>query len=309
MKIGIMGSGGVGGYYGGLLLRAGHDVILIARGAHLNALRENGLVVKSVFGDFVVSPVRATSAPAEAGVVDLVIVATKTYHTEEAASAVKPMIGPDTSVVSFQNGVDAVERLGSVIGKDHMLGGATWLSAAIEAPGIIGQYSRFRRVVIGEPDGRISPRAEVVAKAFRSTPAEVEVVDNIDQVLWTKFVFISAVSALGSLTRVALGAFRQVHEARSLLVQAISEVSAVAYAKGISLEQDIAEKTLAFIDSAAPDIKPSMQRDIEAGRMSELESMIGVVVKLGRKLGVPTPFMRFAYAVLEPAYLCIRNPT
>lgn len=308
MKIGIMGSGGVGGYYGGLLLRAGHDVTLIARGDHLNALCENGLVIKSVFGDFVVAPVRATSDPSEAGVVDLVIVATKTYHTEEAASAAKPMIGPDTSVVSFQNGVDAVERIGSVIGKDHMLGGATWLSAAIEAPGIIGQYSRFRRVVIGELDGRISPRAEVVAEAFRSASVDVELVDNIGQVLWTKFVFISAVSALGSLTRVALGAFRQVPEARALLAQAISEVSAVAHAKGIPLEPDIAEKTLAFIDSAAPEIKPSMQRDIEAGRMSELESMIGVVVKLGRKLGVPTPFMRFAYAVLKPAYLCVRNP-
>jgi len=308
MKIAMMGAGGVGGYYGGLLSLAGHDVTFIARGAHLKALGEKGLVVHSVLGDFSLSKVRATSKPDEVGLVDLVIIATKTYHTDEAAQAIKPMIGPSTSVISFQNGVDAVERIGAVIGKEHMLGGATWLSAAIEAPGIIGQYSQFRRIVLGEMDGRITPRAEAVAEAFRTTPATVELVHNIEQVLWTKFVFISAISALGSLTRVSLGAFRQAPEARALLVEAISEVSAVAHAKGVSLERDIAEKTLAFIDSAAPDIKPSMQRDIEAGRVSELESMIGVVVKMGRERRVPAPFMRFAYAVLEPAYLLARNP-
>jgi 2-dehydropantoate 2-reductase len=308
MNIAIMGAGGVGSYYGGLLSLAGHDVSFIARGDHLKALCENGLTVRSVFGDFSVSPVRATHKPGEVGIVDLVLMTTKTYNTDEAARAIKPMIGPKTSVISFQNGIDAVERIGAVIGKGPMLGGATWLSAAIEAPGIIGQYSQFRRIVLGELDGRITPRAEAVAKAFRTTPAEVEVVANIQQVLWTKFVFISAISALGSLTRVTLGAFRQVPEARSLLIEAISEVSAVAHAKGVILEKDIAEKTLAFIDSAATDIKPSMQRDIEAGRVSELESMIGVIVKLGRELGVPTPFMRFAYAVLEPAYLITRNP-
>ena len=307
MKIAIMGAGGVGGYYGGLLCLAGHDVTFIARGAHLKALCEKGLAVRSVFGDFSVSPVRATHDPAEVGAVELAIVATKTYHTDEAAVSMKPMIGSDTSVVSFQNGVDAVERIGAVIGKDHLLGAATWLSAAIEAPGIIGQYSRFRRIVLGEPDGRITPRAEAVANAFRSTPATVELVTNIEQVLWTKFVFISAISALGSLTRVALGDFRKAPQARALLVEAISEVTAVALAKGVTLEKDIAEKTLAFIDDADPDIKPSMQRDIEAGRVSELESMAGVVVKLGRRLGVPTPFMRFAFAVLEPAHLIALN--
>lgn len=308
MKIAMMGAGGVGGYYGGLLSLAGHDVTFIARGAHLKALGEKGLVVHSVLGDFSLSQVQATFKPDEVGLVDLVIIATKTYHTDEAAQAIKPMIGPNTSVISFQNGVDAVERIGAVIGKEHMLGGATWLSASVEAPGIIGQYSQFRRIVLGEMDGRITPRAKAAAEAFRTTPATVELVHNIEQVLWTKFVFISAISALGSLTRVSLGAFRQVPEARALLVEAISEVSAVARAKGVSLERDITEKTLAFIDSAAPDIKPSMQRDIEAGRVSELESMIGVVVKLGSEQSVPTPVMRFAYAALEPAYLLARNP-
>jgi 2-dehydropantoate 2-reductase len=307
MKIAIMGAGGVGGYYGGLLAQAGHDVVFIARGAHLKALQGQGLRVKSVLGDFSVSPVRATDHPDEAGTVDLVIVATKTYHTEDAAQAIKPMTGPDTVVVPLQNGVDAVERLGKVVGKEHLLGGATWLSAAIEAPGVIGHYSRFRRVVLGEMNGRITPRAEAVAEAFRRTQATVELVGNIQQILWTKFVFISSVSALGGLTRVPMGAYRQVSEARAVLTEAMSEVAAVARARGVSLDDDIITKTLAFIDGTAEDLKPSMQRDLEAGRVSELESMIGVVVRLGRELDVPTPVMRFAYAMLEPAYLIARN--
>jgi 2-dehydropantoate 2-reductase len=307
MKIAIMGAGGVGGYYGGLLAQAGHDVTFIARGAHLKALQAEGLKVKSVLGNFSVSPVRATDHCAGVGTVDLVIVATKTYHTDEAAQAIKPMVGPNTVVISLQNGVDAVERIGRVVGEEYLLGGATWLSAAIEAPGVIGQYSRFRRIVLGETDGRITPRAEAVAEALRRTPAAVELVTNIQQVLWTKFVFISSASALGGLTRVAMGAYRHVPEARDVLTEAMSEVAAVARGRSVSLEDGIITKTLAFIDAAAPDLKPSMQRDVEAGRMSELESMIGVVVRLGRELGVATPVMRFAYAMLEPAYLIARN--
>ncbi len=149
MRIAIMGSGGVGGYYGGLLATAGQDVVFIARGAHLEVIREKGLQVKSVHGDFTVSPARATDHPGEVGPVDLVIVATKTYRTDEAAQAIRPMIGPNTVVISFQNGIDAAERIGSAVGMEHVLGGATWLSAAIEALGKIGQYSQFRRIALG----------------------------------------------------------------------------------------------------------------------------------------------------------------
>jgi 2-dehydropantoate 2-reductase len=303
MKIAIMGSGGVGGYYGGLLAAAGQEVTFIARGAHLQAIRDKGLHVKSVHGDFTVSPVKATDRPGEIGVVDLVLVATKTYHTDEAAQAIKPLIGDNTVVISLQNGIDAAERIGSAVGMERMLGGATWLSAAIEAPGRIGQYSQFRRIALGELDGRITPRAQAVASAFATTPAVVELVPNIRQMLWTKFVFISAISALGGLTRVSMGEYRHVPEAREVLAQAMAEVAAVAQACGVALDADIVAKTLSFIDAAAPDMRPSMQRDLEAGRMSELESLIGVVVRLGRERGVPTPMMRLAYALLKPAHL------
>lgn len=303
MKIAIMGTGGVGGYYGGLLAQAGQDVTFIARGPHLEAIRANGLQVKSVLGDFRVSPAKATDKPAEVGPVDLVMVATKTYHTDEAAQAIKPMIARDTVVISFQNGVESADRLGAVVGMEHLLGGATWLSAAIEAPGVIGQYSQFRRIVMGELDGRKTPRAEAIRDVFAECGATVELVDNVEQVLWTKFVFISAVSALGALTRVTFGEYRAVPEARSVLSEAIAEVAAVARAKGVRLDPAIVPKTLAFIDESAPGIKPSMQRDIEAGRRCEIESMIGIVVRLGSELRVSTPVMKLAYAVLKPGEL------
>jgi 2-dehydropantoate 2-reductase len=303
MKIAVMGIGGVGGYYGGLLAKAGHEVTFIARGKHLEAIREKGLEVKSVFGDFQIRPTLATDNPAEAGQVEMVLFATKTYHTDEAARQILPMVGPDTVVIPLQNGVDAAERIGAVIGAGHIVGGATWLSAAIEAPGIIGQYSQFRLIVIGEFDGNITSRAEAALDGLKSTGVDVELVGNIAQVLWTKFVFISAISALGAVTRVTMGEYRSVPETRATLTEALHEVVAVAHAGKILLEADIVEKTLEFIDSTAPGIKPSMQRDMEAGRKSELESMIGIIVRLGAQLGVSTPVMRFSYAALKPGDL------
>lgn len=303
MKIAIMGTGGVGGYYGGLLTQTGQDVTFIARGAHLQAMRDKGLQVKSIHGDFLVSPAQATDTPAAVGPVDLVIFSTKTYHTDEAAQAIKPMVGKGTTVVSFQNGVDAADRIGAVVGKEHLLGGATWLSAAIEAPGVIGQYSQFRRIALGEFNGQSTPRLQAVHDALKATGATVELSDNILKVLWTKFAFIAAVSALGSLTRVTFGEYRAVPEARAVLTEALGEVAAVALAKGVPLDPDVIDKTLAFIDGSAANIKPSMQRDVEAGRVSELESMVGIVVRLGAELNVPTPALRFAYAMLKPGLL------
>ncbi|MDQ5987515.1 MAG: 2-dehydropantoate 2-reductase [Syntrophus sp. SKADARSKE-3] len=303
MKISIFGTGGVGGYFGGLLAKSGQDVTFIARGPHLQAIRKKGLLVKSVFGDFDVSPAQVTDKPSEAGSADLIIVATKTYHTDDAAQAIKPMVGPDTVVMSLQNGVDSAIRIGQVVGMEHMIGGATWLSAAIEAPGVIGQYSQFRRIVFGEFNGQKTPRVEKIYDLLSKTGATIELVEDINKVLWTKYVFIASASAIGCLTRATFGEYRQVPETRAVLTAAINEVKSVAQANGILLDSDITEKTLAFIDGSAPVIKTSMHRDIEAGKVSELESMIGFVVQLGKKLNVPTPIMIFAYAMLKPAQL------
>jgi len=302
-----MGPGGVGGYYGGLLSQKGQEVIFIARGAHLQAMREKGLHVKSVHGDFLVSPARATDDPAEVGPVDLILFTTKTYHTDVAAQAIKPMVGQETVVVPLQNGIDAAERIGAYVGREHLVGGVTWLSAAIEAPGVIGQYSQFRRVVLGEFDGKMTARLKMIYETLQATGITVEMSDNILKVLWTKFVFISSASALGSLTRATIGEYRHVPETRDVLTEALREVAAVAQARGVKLEGDLVDKTLEFIDNTAPDMKTSMQRDVEAGRPSELESMIGVVPQLGRKTGVSTPVMRLAYAVLKPGNLKVQG--
>jgi 2-dehydropantoate 2-reductase len=307
MKIAVMGSGAVGGYYGGLLARTGQDVTFIARGAHLAALRKNGLEVKSVHGDFTIAPVQVTDSPAELGLVDLVMVCVKTPDTDEASQAMKPMVGPDTTVMSLQNGIDAADRIGAVVGMKNIVGGATWLSSTIEAPGMIRQISQFRRIVLGELDGRITPRVEAVFEVLKGTGATVELSDNILKVLWTKFVFIASISGVGSLTRLAIGDYRSVPETRALLVGLMREVDALASASGIRLDADVIEQTLALIDNAAPNIKPSMQRDVEASRRSELDSMIGVIQRKGRELSVSTPTADMVYAVLLPGELKARS--
>jgi 2-dehydropantoate 2-reductase len=307
MKIAILGAGGVGGYYGALLARAGHEVTFIARGTHLQALRQKGLQVKSLFGNFLVAPAKALEHPADVGPVDLVIVATKTYHLEGAAHALLPLLGPETVILPLQNGVDAAERIGAVAGMEHLIGGATWLSAAMEAPGVIGQYSQFRRIVLGEFDRRTTPRVKRVHAALTKTDVTVEISDDILKTLWTKFLFIASVSAMGCLTRVTFGEFRAVPETRAVMKACMAETAAVARARGVALDADVIENTLAFIDKSDSGLKPSMQRDLEAGRITELESLIGIVARLGRESGVPAPAMEWAYAMLKPAFLKARE--
>jgi 2-dehydropantoate 2-reductase len=269
----------------------------------LQAIRERGLQVKSIFGDFQVSPAQAVEDPAEAGPVDFILFSTKSYDTEQAAKAILPAVGPETVVLSLQNGVDSAERIGAVIGMEHMLAGVSWISSAIEAPGVIKQVSQFRRIALGEPDGSKSERVQKVYEALKSTGATVELHDDMRKILWTKFVFIAASSSLGCLTRLPMGEYRAVPETRALLSGVMKEVEAVARAQDIALDPDVVQKSLDFVDSTAPHIKPSMQLDVESGRKTELESMIGVIGRKGREYGVPTPIADFAYAILLPVEL------
>jgi 2-dehydropantoate 2-reductase len=307
MKVAIMGTGGVGGYYGGLLAKGGHDVTFIARGAHLKAIQSQGLQVKSIFGDFQINPAQATDDPAHIGLVDWVLFVTKSYHTDQAAQAIKPMVGPETTVLSVQNGIDAVDRIGSVVGMEHMIGGATWLSSAVEAPGVIKQVSQFRRVVLGELDGQVTSRVKAIHKAFEETGITIELSENILKVLWTKFVFISAASSLGSLTRLPMGDYRAIPETRAVIVSLMKEVEALARAQGVELDEDVVQKSLDFMDNAAPHIKASMQLDVEAGRRTELESMVGVIGRKGREIDLPTPVADIIYASLLPIELKAQN--
>jgi 2-dehydropantoate 2-reductase len=307
MKIAVIGTGGVGGYYGGLLAQKGHEVHFIARGAHLDAIRTNGLQVKSKFGDFAVKPARATDVPADIGTVDLVLFCTKTYRTDEAASQAKAIVGPKTTVLSLQNGVEAADRIGKVVGDGHMIAGATWLSSAIESPGVIKQVSDFRRVVIGELDGTISTRLQAVHDAFQEAGMTTEISTDVRALLWTKLVFISAASGFGSLTRLPMAAYRGVPETRRWITALMQETAAVAAAHGHALERDVVEKSLAFMDKAGPTIKASMQLDIEAGRPSELDYLIGVIGRVGRERGVATPVADMIYGLLLPAEMQART--
>ena len=300
MKIAIMGTGGVGGYYGGLLAQKSHDITFIARGEHLKAIQENGLQAKSIHGDFHVKPAQATDDPAQIGPVDLVVFCTKTYSIDKAAEQIKPLVASDTTVLPLQNGIDAAERIGKVVGMQHMLGGATWISSKVEAPGMIKQISQFRRVVLGELYGQVTARARAIHKAFEETGITAELSENILKILWTKFVFISMASGLGSLTRLTIGQYRSVPETRAMMTSLMLEVEAVARAQGVDLDSDVVQKSLDFVDNAAPHIKPSMQLDVEASRKSEIEAMIGVVGRKGRELGVPTPVADMVYASLLP---------
>jgi 2-dehydropantoate 2-reductase len=202
--------------------------------------------------------------------------------------------------MSLQNGIDAAERIGNFVDMEHIIGGVTWLSSAVESPGIIHQVSQFRRIVFGELAGGMSKRMESVSEAFINTGITVETSEDIQKVLWTKLVFITAISSLGSLTRLPLDDYRAIPQTRSLLTRIMKEVESVARAQNVQLDENVVERWLEFIDNSAPHIKPSMQLDIESGHRTELESMIGVVSRKGHELGVPTPAIDFVYASLLP---------
>ena len=307
MKIVVMGSGGMGGYYGGLLSLHGNDVTFIARGAHLEAIRRDGLQVKSIHGDFSVSPARATDDPSEIAVPDLILFCTKTYGTDEAVQRIKPIVGRETTVLSLQNGIDAPERIGKVVGMEHIVGGATWISSAVEAPGIIKQVSDFRRVVIGELAGGLTPRVQAIYEAFKETGITAELSESILKVLWTKFVFISAASSFGSLTRLPVAQYRAVPETCALIVCLMREVEALARCQGVQLDSDVVERSLAFMDTNGPKIKASMQLDVEAGHRTEIELMAGVISRKGRESGLETPIADTIYGLLLPVDLSARG--
>jgi 2-dehydropantoate 2-reductase len=304
MRIAVMGTGGVGGYFGGLLAKNSADVTFIARGAHLRAMQQEGLRVESVHGDFDLRPVQATDNPASLGPVDVVLFATKTYQLEDAARAMKPLIGPETAVVPLHNGVDAAERTAAILGEQHVLGGLCYVGSMIAAPGVIRQESPFRRVIVGEmpwspAGGTITPRVRAIADALTAAGAAGEASTDIQAARWTKFAFIAPFAGVASVARVPAGEINAVPETRQTLHQAIAEVVAVAEAEGIRLPDEPA-KTMAFCDALGPHITPSMQRDVIEGKPSELESLVGVVVGKGRALGVPVPTFEFFYASLLP---------
>ncbi len=300
MQVLVMAAGGIGGYYGGLAARAGEDVIFIARGEHLNAIRERGLAVKSIDAEFELPRVRATSNPADTTLVDLVLFSVKTYDTDAAAHAIKPVIGDSTAVVSFQNGVESVEAIGAVIGPEHIVPAPTQIETFIAAPGRIEQKSSFRVVTFSESDMDRFPQLARLADIFRSANFQVNVVIDRDKALWDKFIRLAPVSGLASLARALPFDLFQNPVARDTLEASIQEAVSVGRAEGVNLSQKDIAGAVDWALGLKPGLSPSMLKDVERGNRLEIDALSGAIVRLGKKRGIPTPVHATIYTGLKP---------
>lgn len=300
MRIAIYGTGGVGGYYGARLASAGHEVWFIARGAHLNAIRTNGLRVESGAGDVYIHPANATDTPADIGVVNLVILAVKTWQIVEAAEAMRPLIGADTIVLPLQNGVEASAQVAGIIGQPHVLGGESRVISLIAAPGVIRHVGGLGSITLGELDFRLTERVQVLRDTLNHAAIPTEIAPNIESALWAKLLFVAPVGGVGAVTRAPIGIIRSQPESRAMVQGAMQEIYDVATARGISLPTDAVATALAFLDRQPAQGTASLHRDIIEGKPSELEAWNGAVDRLGREVGVPTPIHTFIYHSLLP---------
>ncbi|MCX7792158.1 MAG: 2-dehydropantoate 2-reductase [Chloroflexaceae bacterium] len=307
MRIAVFGPGGVGGYFGAHLARAGHELHLIGRGAHLEAVRTAGLRVESPKGAFGARPASATDDPSSIGPVDLVLVAVKNWQLIEAAPALAPLIGPATVVLPLLNGVEAHDILAAALGPDHVLGGLCRIIAYIAAPGVIRHVGAEPTIIFGELDNRRSARVEALRAAFSEAGFGAIVPPDIHVAIWEKFMLVCTWSGLGAVTRAPLGVWLRLPGTRALAEAALGEVVVVANARGVAVAPAQVEATLRFLDTLPYESTASMQRDIMEGRPSELEAQNGAVVRLGQAAGVPTPVHSFLYYTLLPQELAARG--
>jgi len=307
MRIAIFGAGGVGGYFGAQLARAGEEVIFIARKEHLQAIRTHGLRVETSKGEIVIQPAQASDDPAQVGAVDAVILGVKAWQVTEAARAMKPMIGPETFVVPLQNGVEASPQLEAILGAKNVLGGLCGTMSWIIGPGHIRSIGEVHFIKFGELDNRPSERTEQLRKAFERAGVKVEVPSDIQGALWEKFLFVVSFGGVGAVTRAPIGVIRTLPETRRLLEQCVREIFEVARARQIALSDGIVEKTMMFLDSLAPSGTTSLQRDIADGKPSELDAWNGAVVRLGQEAGITPPLHAFIYNSLLPLELRARG--
>ncbi|HEX9570474.1 MAG TPA: 2-dehydropantoate 2-reductase [Rhodospirillales bacterium] len=299
MKIAMFGTGGVGGYFGARLAKAGADVHFIARGRHLEAIRQHGLGIESALGDVVLKPANATDDPAAIGPVDLAIVAVKLYDTDDAAKAMKPLVGPETTVISLQNGVTANDTLERAFGRARLIGGSCSIAAVIGRPGVVRHTGTMASMAFGEWDGRRTPRVEALLNTCRKAGIDATLSDDIEAVIWSKFIFLSAFSGITCLMRLPVGPIRADPETRALHRRAIEEAFAVARRKGVKLPADLVEQRMAFTDGLPAEMYASMYHDLAAGRRLELKWLSGAVVEMGRALGVPTPAQESYWLALK----------
>ena len=300
MRIAVVGAGAVGGYFGGRLAEAGEDVVFLARGKHLDALRDTGLRIDSPKGDLVLSSVEATDQPSAVGVVDAVLVCVKAWQVPDVADAIRPMIGDATAILPLQNGVEASRQLSSAHGDGHALGGMCRIMSKVAGPAHVTHVAMEPFVALGELDNRPTDRVALLAQAFEKAGIAVEIPADIHVSVWEKFVFIASFSGVGAVTRSPAGVMRSIPESCAMLEAAMNEIHAVARAHGVLLPDDTVNNTMAFLKDLPAEGTSSMQRDIMDGRPSELDAHNGAVVRLGKSAGVATPTHQFIYNALLP---------
>jgi len=288
VRIAIIGAGGVGGYYGARLAAAGEDVTLIARGPHLAAIRERGLTVRFGGGEETYH-LKATDDPASVGTVDLVIIAVKLWGTAEAAKSALALLGPDTGVMSLQNGVDKDGEIAAIVGKEHVLGGITYIAALIDEPGIVSVNGTMARLLFGEFGNARTARITAFEAACVKAQLDAAIVPDIDRALWEKFAFLAAFSASTCLMRSEIGPIRANAGARRILTAALDEAAAVGRARGVALAADYTAERLKILDGIPPTVTSSMAGDLKRGNRLEAPWLSGAIVRMGKELGVPTP--------------------
>lgn len=300
MKIIVMGTGGVGGYFGARLADAGHDVGFVARGRHLEAIKAGGLKVLSELGDTTIHPASASDNPADLGVADIVLFCVKAYDTEAAAELIKPVVGPDTGIIPFLNGVTHMETLERVLGSGHVLGGVANISALIEEPGVVRHFATMQILRVGEMDDSASPRILAFRDACADAGIDAPVPESIERELWQKFVMICTLAGANCLTRLPLGNCRSDPASRALMIELASEGVAVARALNKPLPEDQVEKTMAVLDMLPPAMKASILAALERGEKLEATALNGSIAQLGLAHGIDTPMNRAVYAALAP---------
>lgn len=306
MRIAVFGVGGVGGYFGGRLAQAGEEVVFIARGEHLRALRTHGLQVESLKGDFVVAPVQATDDPAQVGAVDVVLVGVKAWQIPEVAPAIRPLIGPETYVVPLQNGLEAPAQLAAVLGAEHVLGGTCAIYSFIAAPGCIRHIGLEPSVTFGELDKRPRSRAERLRHALERAGVSVSIAPDIQVPMWEKFLVLRW-GIVGAVTRAPAGTVRSLPEIRQMVVDASQEVIAVAQARHVVMADDSLPKSLSILDSLPATATTSLQRDVMDGRPSEIDAQAGALLRLGHEVGIATPLHTFLYHSVLPMEMRARG--
>ena len=295
----IMGSGGMGGYIGAKLTQAGYQVSFIARGAHLEAMKNNGLKIEGPDEALVIDPIFATSDPRDIGPVDFVIFCVKLWDTEAAGEQCRDLIGPDTAVLSMQNGVDPEPVLSGILGREHVMGAVSEIGANIIEPGFVRRFTPFAIIRFGEFDQIRSARSIQFSEAITAAKFEADYVDSINLTIWDKFLWLVGASALNCVTRQPFGPVREDPDTRALLRQIMEEVMSVANAKGISLTNENIEARLDYIDSLPGEAKVSMALDLERGNRLELPWLSGAVARMGQELSIPTPANSVIYAALK----------